>query len=148
MKAQPYQPHRIQRLIPGIPQPTGQIQILDGEVHAVKLACHSILIGNRVLFHMKIRKRHLFALPFHHQIVGIAGIELQQHGKIRLDVDCFPVQLHNAVTDLQPLRAVDGAKWLKAADHRRDFLLDGEINQDHQQHAHGKIHRGARHQND
>ena len=60
----------------------------------------------------------------------------------------LPVQFHDAVANLQAFRAIDGAKRLKAADHRRDFLLDREVNQDHQQYAHDKIHRGARYQND
>ena len=101
-----------------------------------------------MLHHLKVGQRHPFALPFHHQIVDFAGVQLQQHGKIRLDVDFFAVQFHDAVANPQAILPVDGAEGFKAADHRRDFLLHGKINHNHQQHAHQEIHGGTRHQND
>ena len=80
--------------------------------------------------------------------MDFTGIHLQQHGKIRMDVDSFSVQFQNPVTDLQTLRTVHGAERLKAFNYRRNNLLHRQINNNHQQYAYQEIHGRAGYKND
>jgi len=147
LQTQPYQPDCIQTLPPGIVQFAEERKFLNGEIHTKQHLGGSVFPGNGMLFHVQVGKFNFPAFPLHHKIVVFTGIQSQNQRKIRLNMDLFTVQFQNPVADTQAIFSIHRAEGFKRINHRLHHCLGGQVDDDHQNDTHDKIHGRTGHQN-
>ena len=85
-----------------------------------------------MLQHFKIRKMHLFSVPFHHHIMDVTGIQTENRGYIGIYKNLLTVNFQKTVSDPQSFFPIQRAALIKGRNFRCDKGLIGGKDNTHQ----------------